>query len=59
MSLVRILGVIRELRDTGPASTAELAATMEVPYDSMWHLVRTLRAEGVIVFHSYDPQAWP
>lgn len=48
MSYVRALGVLRELRDTGPASVRELAAALDTPYGSMWHLVRVLRAEGVI-----------
>lgn len=56
MSIVRTVGVLRLLRDLGPMTVFELSSELPAPYDSLWHLIYTLRAEGMIEFAGYGPK---
>ena len=55
MSIARALGALRLLRDLGPMTVFELSAELDAPYNSMWHLIYKLRAEGLIEFAGYGP----
>ena len=48
MQLMRICGLLRDLRDAGPMTVSEMADVHEVHYDTAYHWVRTLKAEGIL-----------
>lgn len=48
MSVVRICALLRELREGGAGTLRELAATVEAPPESIYHVLRVMEAEGLV-----------
>ena len=48
MMNAKMCQVIRELRDVGPATRPELAATLDVSHNTLWPWIAMLAAWGLI-----------
>ena len=48
MRLVRVCAVLRDLRDSGPATREEIAAMVDTSPETAWHWIAVLTAEGVL-----------
>lgn len=48
MRLIRFCSVLRDLRDSGPATRMEIAAMADASPSSAWHWIRVMTAEGVL-----------